>query len=294
MHYWLGRMPWAFGWLLAVATAFGAPPSVDQIRAWLRQLESHDLAVCAEASRNLSDAGDTAVDALLCTVGKADAEAAWRATGVLEQIALQGNDSTLRRVTAGFKELADRGRPGLDGIIGQLQTRQARLQREQAVAKIRSLGGRFDGDEKAAAPLASRSGSTAPSSQSAVEPPPEIPAGQPVSAVELSTLTGIGLIGDPYVSPEFVVGVESKEPEVVLTIDEHWRGGDAGLASLLDLGNVIKLRFRRAPLTDAALEQVAAIAQLQSVEFEDCQFTAAAVKRLQERQPRTQILVHGT
>jgi len=292
MRSWLGRMPCAFSWLVFLGSALGAPPSCDQIRCWIRQLDSHDFAIYAEASRNLTDAGDAAVERLLGTAGNADAETAWRARGVLEQIALHSNESTLRHITAGLEDLAREGKPGFDSMVSQLQTRQARLQRERAVATIRSLGGRFEGDAKAPALFAPKSDLAAGTGQSAPEPPPEVPANQAASTVE-STTAGIGLIGDAYVSPEFITGVETKESELVLTIDENWRGGDAGLAALLDSGSIVRLRLQRAPLTNAALEQIAAIPQLQTVELEGCQFSAEGLNRLRQRQPRTQIVVHG-
>jgi hypothetical protein len=293
MRTWLGRMPWALVWLLFVGTVFAAPPSAGQIRCWIRQLDSHDFAVCAEASRNLTDAGELAIEALLASAGQADAEAAWRTTGVLEQIALHGSDGTLRQVTAGLEELARHGKPGFDGIIGQLQTRQARLQRERAVAMIRSLGGRFEADEQAKAQPVAKSAPGVGGNQAVLAPPPEVALEQGASATGLSIAPGIGLIGDAYVSPEFLDGTEPMESLSALTIDEHWRGGDAGLAALLDLGSTLKLRLERAPLSDAALERLAAITQLQSLELVDCRFSTRALDRLRERQPRTQIIVHG-
>jgi hypothetical protein len=291
MHYWLGRMPWAFGWLLFLGTAFGAPPSADQIRCWIRQLESHDFAICAEASRKLGDAGDAAVEPLLVSAGKADPEAAWRATGVLQQIAWHGNEKTLRRVTEGLEGLTRGGTPSIDGVVRQLQTRQARLQRERAVLSLRSFGGRFDGDEKMPVALAGKASAASRGNEIPLEPPPEVPAGQSTSTVEPSESAGIGFIGDAYMSPEFFNGEENREPELVLTIDEQWRGGDAGLAALFDLGSSVRLRFKRAPLTDAALEQVAALPQLQSVEVEGCAFSAEALNALRQRRPGTQVVV---
>jgi hypothetical protein len=286
-------MPWAFAWLLMFAAATAAPPGANQIRCWVQQLASHDLAVCADASRQLLNAGDGAVEALLTTAATGDAAAALRATGILEQIAMHGNERTLRRVTAGLEELAQSGKPTFDGIIEQLQTRQARVQRERAVATIRSLGGSFESNENAPPLLVSKSASEIAGGQNALQPPPKITADQPVSGAQLPTIPGVGLIEEAYVSPEFFNGAESKEPELVLTIGQQWRGGDAGLAALLDLGSIVKLRLQRAPLTDAAIEQIAAISQLESVEFDDCHFSAAALNGLRQRQPRTQIVVHS-
>src|SRR5262245_39512583 len=293
MHYWLGRMPWAFGWLLFLGTALGAPPSADQIRCWIRQLESHDFAICAEASRKLGDAGDAAVAPLLASAGKGDAEAAWRATGVLEQIALHGDEKTLRCVTEGLEALSRRGKSGVDGLVGQLQTRQARLQRERAVSTIRSLGGRFEGDEKAPATPGIKALAVASDDASGLEPPPEIRAGQSTTATDPPEVVVFGFIGDAYVSPELFTGEENKDAELVITIDEQWRGGDAGLAALLNLGSSLRLRFQHAPLSDAALEQIAALPHLQAVEVEGCRFSAEALHALRQRQTQTRIVVDG-
>src|SRR5262249_14671334 len=148
--------------------------------------------------------GDAAVAPLLTSAGKADAETVWLATGVLEQIALRGSENTLRCVTEGLEALSRRGNPGIDGIVGQLQTRQARLQRERAVLTIRSLGGRFEGDEKAPVTPATKIFAAPQDNDRASEPPPEIFAGQPTSTVESSESAGIGFIGDAYISPEFL------------------------------------------------------------------------------------------
>ncbi len=293
MRTWLGRMPWAFGWLLILATAAAAPPGANQIRCWIRQLDSQDLAVCANASRSLRDAGDAALDALLTTAGTGDAAAALRATEILEQIAAHGSERTLYRVIAGLEQMAERGKPGFHGIIEQLHTREARLQRERAVAMIRSLGGQFEDNDKVREQLSSKSTSEVENSQIALQPPPEIPAAESASTATLTNVSGVGLIDEAYVSPEFSKGIEPKDPELMLTIDEQWRGGDAGLAALLDLGSVVKLRLSRAPLTDAALDQIAAIPQLQSIEFDGCRFSPEAVNRLRQRQPRTHIGIDG-
>jgi hypothetical protein len=293
MRCWLGRMPWVFGWLLVLGTAFGAPPSTDQIRCWIRQLGSNDFAICTEASRKLGDAGDAAIESLLVSASKADAEVAWRATGVLEQIAVHGNEKTLRRVTEGLEALTRRGKPGIDGIVGQLQARQARLQRERAVVAIRSLGGRFEGEEKTPVSPATKAFAASRGNESGLEPPPDVPDAQSTSTVEPSEAAGVGFIGDAYISPEFFNGTENREPELVLTIGEQWRGGDAGLAALLDLGSIVTLRFHEAPLTDAALEQLAALPQLRSVEVEGCHFSAEALNALRQRQPRMRIIIDG-
>jgi hypothetical protein len=276
---------------------FGAPPSADQLRCWIRQLSSDDFAVRAEASRNLLASGDVAVDVLTATVEKAGPEAARRAATVLEQIALHGNEGTVRHVAAGLRQSARHDQVAFDGIIKELETRQARLQRERAVLTIRSLGGRFDGDEKVTSPPVHAETKAHPlpfvGLPSALEPPPEVLADEIVPAANSSGSTGVGFIADAFASPEFVNGSESKEAELFLTIDENWRGGDAGLAALHELGGINTLRLRRAPLSNAGLAHVAALPQLQTLEIECCHFSAEALAKFRQRQPRTHVSVNA-
>jgi hypothetical protein len=94
------------------------------------------------------------------------------------------------------------------------------------------------------------------------------------------------------VSPEFVNGSERRDSELIITIDENWRGGDAGLAALLELGSIEKLRLHQAPLTDAALDQIAAL-QLQVLDIEGCRFTGSAIAKLRQCLPQAKVLVDG-
>ena len=92
---------------------------------WLAGLDADDYAVREAASRHLIEAGEAAIDVLAEGVGSTSAEAAWRASSALEQIALQGNETALTRVSAALERLSQQGRPGL-ARLAQRAENQAR------------------------------------------------------------------------------------------------------------------------------------------------------------------------
>jgi PDZ domain len=150
MRAWLGRMPWAVAWLVFVSTigaAIAAAPPADQLRDLVRQLDADDFAMREEAGRKLVAAGEAAIEPLADAIISVSPEAAWRASGALEQIALHGSDASLSRVAATLDRLSKAGKPGLAGVVNELHSRYARLRHDRAAARIRSLGGRFDSDE---------------------------------------------------------------------------------------------------------------------------------------------------
>jgi len=180
-----------------------------------------------------------------------------------------------------------------------LRSPQVRAQRERAVASIRSFGGRFDGDEELAtrgATTAQRGGRSprrASPSSSAVsnpEPPPVdnesfVPSSGPAAVAD-------GLVADAYVSPEFADRPSALEPAVSLTIDKTWRGGDDGLRALANVGRISTLRLTCAPLTDASLEPIARLSQLETLRIDGGSFSQQALERLHQRQPQLRIVVN--
>ena len=129
------------------AVALAAPPSTSELRAWLAGLDADDYVQRENASRRLIEAGEAAIDLLAEGVGSPSAEAAWRASSALEQIALHGDESALARVSEALARLSQQGRPGLAHLAQELKAKQAQLKRERAAARIRGFGGRLSGSE---------------------------------------------------------------------------------------------------------------------------------------------------
>jgi hypothetical protein len=145
-------MPMALGWFLGVAAlASAAPPSSDQLQAWVRELDAEEYSVREAASSHLIAAGEPAIDMLAAGVASSSPEAAWRAGAALEQIALHSNEAALLRVAGALDRLSQGSRPGLDRIANELRTKQAQIQRDRAMTKIRALGGKLPGEESSAA-----------------------------------------------------------------------------------------------------------------------------------------------
>ena len=111
----------------------------------VKQLDAEDYAAREEATRLLTGAGESGVDALAEGVNSASPEVAWRASESLQEIAIAGNESTLNRVVAALDKLSKNGKPGLSNVAQELRTKQVKLRHDRAAAKIRSLGGRLVG-----------------------------------------------------------------------------------------------------------------------------------------------------
>ncbi len=309
MHTWLGRMPWALAWLFFGANCLGAPPSAPQIQSWVRQLDADDFAVRESAANNLTAAGDVAIDALCTEVQSESSEASWRAAIALEQIALGGNEATLTRVSSALEKLSRQGKPGLAGVAKELASKQANVRRQRAVAKVRSLGGKFNGEEsrveifervapQAGAEVALNAVNVLLVNQPAValpDPPPDLPEDEILPAAEAPLAAiGEGFIGEAFVMPLFADHSASNEGEASLTIDQDWRGGDAELALLGDLPQLTSLSLRRAPLSDAAVERIAALPRLTAVEIDGTPITAAALNKLRQQKPQLRVFARGS
>lgn len=310
----LGRMPWAVVWLflVLVASARAEPSSPEQLRAWLRDLAAEDFAVREQAGRNLAAAGEAAVGTLAEAITSTDSEVAWRASCTLEQIALRGDDVVVARVARELERLSEQGKPGLVVVAKGLRAKQAQLRRDRAVATIRSLGGKFDGDaHEAEVPLAVGGLEidapavvvellSAPPADAKAPPPPPAPPpdappldGAPPAPAFLAPAIGEAFVGDLLLAGEApLIGLDEQSRQS-LVIDQAWRGSEAGLALLRDLPEIRSLALHRAPLHDAALDQIATLPNLESLDIERTSITSAGLEKLRERRPDIRIFARG-
>src|SRR5689334_2379466 len=144
MKAWIGRMPWAVGVFLCAAALSAAPPSAEQLRAWLRQLEADDCVAREAAEYNLIASGEAAIGPLAEAIAGTSPEAAWRASAALEKIAIRGDEASVARVAAALQRLSGNQKPALGALAKELITKQAHARQERAAARIRALGGKFD------------------------------------------------------------------------------------------------------------------------------------------------------
>jgi hypothetical protein len=142
----IGRMLvicWVFGG--AGGPALAAPPTPAQLAQWVLDLDADSYWAREEAGRQLLEAGDAAIDVLAAAAAKGSPETAWRASDILERIALEGSETALVRVTAAFEQLSKTNRPGLEKVAGDLRARQTKMRRDRAAVRIRALGGKLSG-----------------------------------------------------------------------------------------------------------------------------------------------------
>jgi hypothetical protein len=297
----LGRMPWALGWLvlstiacvaltawipLTARQCYAAQPD-EGIAVWIRQLDGEHFASRELAAVHLAGVGEAAIEPLIdCIRGKRP-EAAWRAAEVLTQIALRSNDHIYGNILTALSRPIDGPDHKLMALTNEVKTQRIAYRRTVALEKIRSHGGRFSSDlAQVPVELPAK-----PTDIPLPAPPPDLPA-EDLTAQPEQTLVQQApvLIADAYVSPLLDAEVATKECGESLTIDQNWRGGDAGLSPLCDLPELCVVSLNRAPLTDAALDTIAQLPAIQSLEIEDMSFSSAALKKFSQRQPRTRVV----
>jgi hypothetical protein len=302
----LGRMLWAAGWLFFTSMAQGAPPSAGQIQIWIRQLDSVEFAMREQAGRDLVSAGEAAVQPLCEVLLGFNRDAARRANVALEQIALSNGDATLTRVVAALQQASQRGKPGLAVVASELRIKHANLRRERAMAKIEMLGGQINfivapmpdhlgaglGISNVAPAVVDGLANERGSAEIALpDPPPDLPPDEILPKREAALpAEGAGLVADAFVSPLLAPVDEQKAAHVLLTIDQQWRGGEEELAMLRDIPDLVSLRLRSAPFSDAALSHIAACKQLQSLEIDGTRFSYEAKNRFRLARPDVRIL----
>jgi len=286
MNIRLGRMPWAMGWLFCASWLAAGQPSGDEVALLVRELSAEDFSRREAAAARLELAGESAIVPLVNSIGNDGPEAAWRATAVLQQIAVSSDAITFGRITATLRQQNKQPDNKLAFLIGDLNAKRAAQRRNMAFEKIRSFGGRFSGEEPARLEaVVNRSDVSLP------EPPPDFRQ-QGGDSKEPSVEAPV-LIADAYVSPLLSKNVINVPHGESLTIDQSWRGGDEGLSQLCDVPELSALNLSRAPLTDAALDTIAKLPAIQSLEIEDMPFSAAALARFRTRQPRARVVTRG-
>jgi len=293
MNVRLGRMPWGVAWLFCTTVAAAAPPSAGELRVWVLQLGGEDFAAREVAVARLADAGEVAIVPLIECIQGDSPEAAWRATAVLTRMAEKSDVPLYGKIVAALaRQSGERVHQGqeskLTALIKEVSAKRLAWRRSVALETIRAYGGRFSSD-LAATPVevvAKPTDIALPAAPPDLPPDEAAPQGGQVAAV----LTDKVLIADAYVSPLLANETPIKESGESLTIDQNWRGGDAGLSPLCDVPELCVLSLSRAPLTDAALDTIAQMPAIQALEIEDMSFSSAALTRFRQRQPKTRVV----
>lgn len=113
----------------------------------------------------------------------------------------------------------------------------------------------------------------------------------------------LGGVGGGFMAVDIAFGVGGMGDEVdpagtlqiaeSLALGPEWRGGDQGLAVLRDLPDITTVAIGGAKLTDAALEHIAALPKLRSINIRGTKFSAAALRKLHRARPSAYMFCQG-
>lgn len=126
------------------STAFGqdrAGSDDNQIQTWIAQLDSDTFDQREQATRQLIDAGVSAIGDVAEAAASDSFEVSWRAGNILQQIGLNGDEATLKSVVAVMQKLESSGVKSLGKSREELFARWQQVRHDRAANKIRQLGG---------------------------------------------------------------------------------------------------------------------------------------------------------
>ena len=326
----LGRMPFAWGWVLCAVTSLAVEPSPNELQRLATELDAPDFATREQALEALIAAGGHAIEPLRSRLHTGSPEASWRAAGALVQIATHGDDDAFARATAALAKTIG-AQPNGNAVcqlnLADLRAKRMLKRRESAEAAIRSFGGvlglHVDQPDALLLEPESLEPASPPSATtitdalkqalpaftvlqpavSAIPEPPPAPAAPPeLTTDELAALLqrdpaksepppGV-LIADAYVSPELLERDPPVETDLALTLNESWQGGDDGLSHLIHLPDIVSVRLDQAPVTDAALNHISVLPRLKDMRILRSPFSPAALGRFRQRHPKVSLFVN--
>jgi len=140
----------AFAFCLLPQFCFGEvqAPSNAEIEKLVAELDDENYQTRERATAELIKIGEPAVAPLKMAYLGSD-EAKWRATTILKQIALAGEDSAYTKVTKVFETLSDKERYQGESILANLVARRTNYQNRIATKLLESKGGSFGRDDAA-------------------------------------------------------------------------------------------------------------------------------------------------
>jgi len=122
----------------------------------------------------------------------------------------------------------------------------------------------------------------------AEEAPVPVDADEPAMEVEEAILGDIEFVPAGFFVED--IGVQGAGAvQSTATIDANWKGGNDGLKDLAALEGHVTLTFRDAPLTDEALQHVAAVKNLASLAIFGGKLSAPGLLKFHRENPKVQI-----
>lgn len=119
-------------------------PTPEELARWVQELDADAYPVREAATKQLLAAGVDAIEPLAGALLNGSAEVVSRAGTSLKRIALQGDVTTLNRISAALQKL-NTEHPALTSLAAEIRGQQQKYRHKQAIAQLRRLGGNLTG-----------------------------------------------------------------------------------------------------------------------------------------------------
>lgn|GEM_PF-2174363 len=140
-------LTWLIGGLPLCAQESPAPivPTKEVVSRWIQDLDAEAYAAREAASKQLLEAGPAAIELLAQAVADPSAEAAARASAILQRIADGSDEATLSQISSALQKLASK-RTAVVALAAEIEAQQQKFKHTRAVAHVRALGGGLTGN----------------------------------------------------------------------------------------------------------------------------------------------------
>lgn len=257
------------GFCIAIVAAAGVchageddPPSPEEIRAWIVQLDDDDFGTRERATQNLTKAGSVALSHVASAIPGGGPEVRLRGFMILRQLALQTDEPTSQQVDAALSKLASSANAKVAEQAANLRKNFKQQRRARAIESIRRLGGSVSINSGTIERVEIRGGWT----------------GGDEGLRHLRSLpdiTWISLEDSPITDAGLIHLAELTDLTHLYLGKSQVQG--PGLVHIKKLKKLEHLSLRYMPLDDEWLQQVGEIHSLQSLGLDDTQVTDDSV-----------------
>ncbi len=318
--------------VIAMVGSAAAQDKVADVARLIGQLSDNAYSQRQAAVRDLTELGLAAIPSLTATLCDSNPEARWRATKTLEDIGLNGDERTLRKVTRIMHLLGRNGMPGLSEKSFRMRDLWLESQVERISKRLVELGATVDVDQGSEMFLGggivlreSVLGEEIDERQNTrLVDQPTTPARNELDVADVQTRIDEILAAEDAVDDEALAsiksqvetkltgdgndngsGIEFDGPVLIdasesptasyrnVTLGANWKGTDEDFALLSRVSRLNRLNFSSCSISAKQWETAAEIMSLRYLNVSRCEYDSADALEFRVKRPEVFVRVVG-